>query len=134
LRLSQNGDVLPDPDAGSDSRARLSYSAEVPKIFVLGLRHLGLLFPLRPTVVRILRRVSGKPPLLPLDKLGEVCCLLSPPDEGVLQKILGRRTLARVAPKTERDELLELLAEVALQRRRRVLGNKEEDLHRMDVG
>ena len=52
----------------------------------------------------------------------------------MLQEFLGRRPLSGISSETQGDEILEELAEIALQRWWRVLRDEKEYLHGMNVG
>jgi hypothetical protein len=52
----------------------------------------------------------------------------------VFEEFFGTRSLFGLLAQTEVDKVLESLAKVALELRRRVLGDEEENLHWMNVG
>jgi hypothetical protein len=52
----------------------------------------------------------------------------------VFKKFLGTGSFFGLLAQTEIDKVFERLAEVALELRRRVLGNKEKNFHGVNVG
>lgn len=75
----------------------------------------------------------GPPALEPLDEFGEVGGPLGFADERVFEKLFGRRTVGRVTLEAEVDKLFKRSRKGTFELRRGVLGNEEEDLHRMKV-
>ena len=109
--------------------------AKVPEVIIIGLGHVRLLlFGRSAAIVRILAGVGSDPALLALDEFGQVRRLFGSSYERMLQEFLGRRSLSGISSETQGDEILEELAEIALQHRWWVLGDEEEYLHRMNVG
>jgi hypothetical protein len=109
-----------------------SHSAKVPQVFIdwlVPLHRCGLI-----VVFGGLLRVSNLPVLVSCDEFLQTSRLARLANEVCLEKLLRVRTLLRVFPEAEIDELLERRREVALQRRRWVLWDEEEDLHGMYVG
>jgi hypothetical protein len=109
-----------------------SHSAKVPQVFIdwlVPLHRCGLI-----VVFGGLLGVSNLPVLVSCDEFLQTSRLARLANEVCLKKLLRVRTLLRVFPEAEIDELLERRREVALQRRRWVLRDEEEDLHGMYVG
>jgi hypothetical protein len=84
-------------------------------------------------VIVILLVVDG-PSAVALDQLGKVACLLGPPDEWMLEHLLGGRPLLGVALQAELHKLLEGPREIAFQPRRGVFRDQEKHLHGVNVG
>jgi hypothetical protein len=78
--------------------------------------------------------VTCLPSLISFDQLGQVCSPSGLADPGVFEEFFGTRSLFGLLAQTEVDKVLESLAKVALELRRRVLGDEEENLHWMNVG
>lgn len=74
------------------------------------------------------------PSLISLDQLGQVRSPSGLADPGVFEELFGTRTFLGLLAQTKVHKIFERLAEIALELRRRVLGNEEKNFHRMDVG
>jgi hypothetical protein len=70
---------------------------------------------------------------LALDEFLESFNFAGGADEAVLQQVPGGGAVVGVFDQALRDKVFELLAELALEARRRVLGDVEEDLHGVHV-
>lgn len=74
------------------------------------------------------------PHLLASNELLERLYLAGGSDEAVPQQLLSGRPAVAILGEALGDEITEVFAEIVVQRRRRVFGDVEEDLHGVDVG
>lgn len=84
-------------------------------------------------VVVLLNGDALHPLLLTLHELDEGVGFARGANEAVLQQLLSRYALFGGLLETERHELLEGFGEVALEGRRRVLRDQEEDAHGVEI-